>query len=269
MESEFALFLRRDLAASRLPRRNLLTDVGSVMAEQVPAPEQLLLALGHSESRAREDFVVGPANAEALAMIERWPDSWPARTLALVGPAGSGKSHLAAIWAARSGARTVAAARLDEATVPAALTNGAVVVDDLIEHAVDERALFHLLNFAKEQGAYVLLTAERGPGSFALCLADLASRLRAVPVVALNPPDDALLRAVLVKLFADRQLGVDEALLVYLERRIERSIAAARLVVDRLDRESLKRRRPLTRALAVEVLGAGERPSGERVTPTS
>lgn len=219
---------------------------------------------------AREDFVVSPANAEALAMIEGWPDDWPARTLALVGPAGSGKSHLAAIWAVRSGAHAVAAGRLDEEAVPAALASGAAIVEDLTEGAINERVLFHLLNLAKEQQAYVLLTAERAPGSFALRVADLASRLRAVPVVALNAPDDALLRAVLVKLFADRQLGVEEALLVYLERRIERSIAAARKVVDLLDRESLRRRRPLSRALAAEVLGAGENPGdGESVAPWS
>jgi chromosomal replication initiation ATPase DnaA len=240
------------------------------MAEPAPEPEQLILALGHSESLAREDFVVSPANAEALAMIERWPQDWPARTLALIGPAGSGKSHLAAIWAARSGAQTVAAAKLDETAVPGALASGAALIEDLADVTINERALFHLLNLAEQQQAYVLLTAERGPGTFALRVADLASRLRAVPAVALAAPDDALLRAVLVKLFADRQLGVDEALLVYLERRIERSIDAARAVVDVLDRESLRRRRPLTRALAADVLGAEVSPGGgASVTPSS
>ncbi|MEZ5786834.1 MAG: chromosomal replication initiator DnaA [Xanthobacteraceae bacterium] len=240
------------------------------MAERTREPVQLALALGHSASMAREDFVVSPANAEALAMIERWRDDWPVRTLALVGPRGSGKSHLAAIWAARSGARTVAAAELDEKAVPAVLAGGAAVVEDLAEGTLNERALFHLLNFAQQQRAYILLTAESAPGSLALRVADLASRLRAVPVVALAAPDDALLQAVLVKLFADRQLTVDEALLVYLERRIERSIAAARRVVEVLDRESLRRRRPLTRALAADVLGAQASPSGgESVTRSS
>lgn len=248
--------------------RNSLSMRDQGMAERPREPQQLLLALGHADSTAREDFVVGPANAEALAMIERWPEAWPARMLALVGPTGSGKSHLAAIWAARSGATTVAASRLDEAAVPAALAGGAAIVADLVAGAIDERALFHLLNLAKEQGAYVLLTAERGPGTLTLSLPDLASRLRAVPVVALSAPDDALLRAVLVKLFADRQLGVDETLLVYLERRIERSLAAARRVVDLLDQESLRRRRPLTRALAAEVLEAAGPDDGD-VTPSS
>lgn len=240
------------------------------MAERAREPVQLTLALGHSESMAREDFVVSPANAEALAMIERWPDDWPARTLALVGPKGSGKSHLAAIWAARSGAQIVAATLLDEGALPAVLASGAAVVEDLADGSINERALFHLLNLAEQQQAHILLTAECGPGSFALRIADLASRLRAVPVVALAAPDDALLRAVLVKLFADRQITVDESLLVYLERRIERSIAAARGVVDALDREGLRLRRPLTRALAADVLGAEARPlGGESVTPSS
>lgn len=239
------------------------------MAEPPHAPEQLVLALGHSESMAREDFVAGPSNAEALAMIERWPEAWPARTLALVGPAGAGKSHLAAIWAARSGAKTIMAACVDEAVVPAALASGAAVIEDLAAGAINERALFHLLNLAEEQHASLLLTADQPPGSITLRIADLASRLRAVPAVALSAPNDALLRAVLVKLFADRQLGVDEALLVYLERRIERSIAAARRVIDRLDQESLRRRRPLTRALAAEVLGAEQGPDdSESVTPS-
>lgn len=240
------------------------------MARRAGEPEQLTLALGHSESMAREDFVVSAANAEALAMIERWPGDWPARTLALAGPTGAGKTHLAAIWAARSGAQVIAAGALDESAVPAVLARGAAVVEDLTAAAFNERALFHLLNLAGEQRAYVLLTADRTPAALAVRTADLASRLRAVPVVALAAPDDSLLRAVLAKQFADRQLMVDEALLTFLERRIERSLAAARRIVDRLDRESLRRHRPLTRALAAEVLDAEPPPvPGESVTPSS
>ena len=225
------------------------------MGARAREPVQLTLALSHPASLAREDFMVGPCNAAALDAIERWPD-WPGRTLALVGPRGSGKSHLAAIWAARAGARMIAASALDEAAAPAALASGAVLVEDAAAGAVNERALFHLLNIAREEQGSVLLTAESAPATWTLRLADLASRLRAVPVVTIGPPDDALFRTVLVKLFADRQLTVDEALLVYLERRVERSIVAAQAVVAALDREGLRQQRPVTRALAAELLDA-------------
>ncbi len=204
---------------------------------------------------ARDDFVAGPTNAAALDMVERWPD-WPARTLALVGPRGSGKSHLAAIWAARAGARIVAARMLDGPSVPAALASGAVVIEDAAEGVVNERALFHLLNIAGEEQGHVLLTAQSAPAAWTLRLADLASRLRAIPVVTVAPPDDALFRTVMVKLFADRQLTVDEALLVYLERRVERSLIAAQRIVAALDGEGLRQHRPVTRALAAEFLDA-------------
>lgn len=217
------------------------------------APRQLALALGHAESFARDDFLEGPANAAALALIERWPD-WPARAVTIVGPEGAGKSHLAAIWADLSGARFLAARALGRADLPASLATGALVVEDLAEGAFDERALFHLINLAREEQGWLLLTARTPPAAFGLRIADLASRLRAMPVVAVEAPDDTLLRALLVKLFADRQIAVDEALVAYLLSRIERSFAAARAVVERLDGEALARRRPVTRALAAETL---------------
>jgi chromosomal replication initiation ATPase DnaA len=238
------------------------------MATRAREPVQLALALGHPESFAREDFLASRSNADALEMIERWPD-WPARTLALVGPPGSGKSHLAAIWAARAGALAIAARALDEAAVPDVLARGAVVVEDVAKGAVNERALFHLINLAGEKQAHLLLTAETAPAALALRIADLASRLRAIPVVTLAPPDDALLRAVLVKLFADRQLAVDESLLVFLERRIERSLRAARAVVAALDREGLRRQRPLTRALAAAILDGREDDAGDEAVMRS
>lgn len=219
-------------------------------------PAQLALGFAHPESFSRDDFVRSPGNAAALDTIDRYPD-WPAPALALVGPQGSGKSHLGAIWAARAGARVLAASALDEPTLPDALSTGALLVED-VTPTVDDVALFHLLNLAREQSAYLLLTATSAPAGWSLPLADLHSRLRALPVVTLAPPDDALLRAVLVKLFADRQLQPDEGLLVYLERRIERSLAAARGVVEALDREALRRKRPVTRALAVEMFGRRE-----------
>jgi chromosomal replication initiation ATPase DnaA len=174
--------------------------------------------------------------------------------MALVGPEGSGKSHLAAIWAARSGARFLSARSLDGADLPAALATGALVVEDAAADVIDERALFHLLNLAREDGAHLLLTARELPAGWNLQVRDLASRLKALPVVALAAPDDGLLRALLVKLFSDRQVMVDESLIGYIVARIERSFAAARAVVAQLDEAAMQRGRPLTRALAAEIL---------------
>jgi chromosomal replication initiation ATPase DnaA len=216
-------------------------------------PRQLAFALPHVESLSRDDFLEGPANAAAIGLVDAWPD-WPSRTMALVGPEGSGKSHLAAIWAEAAGARAVAAQALTVAMVPAALTTGAVVVEDLDPVTVDQNALFHLLNLAREDQAYVLMTARMPPSAFEVGLRDLRSRLRAVPAVALMPPDDQLFRALIVKFCADRQLNVDETVVRYLASRIERSFVAARQAVARLDAEALRLRRPVTRALAAEVL---------------
>ena len=215
-------------------------------------PRQLALALPHAESFAREDFLAGPSNAAALALIERWPD-WPNHIVALVGPDGAGKSHLAAMWAEASGARVLAAKLLAGGDLPAALATGALVLEGLAFADLDERALFHLINLAREQGAYVLITSRSPLTSFPVAIRDLASRLRAVPSVTLAPPDDALLRSLIVKLGADRQLTLDEALVNYLVTRIERSFAAARAAVARLDEESMRQHRPVTRALAAEL----------------
>jgi chromosomal replication initiation ATPase DnaA len=219
----------------------------------ITGPRQLALALDHAESFAREDFLSGPSNAAALALIECWP-AWPNGAIILTGPEGSGKSHLAAIWANAAGARLVAARALEPATVPAALATGALVIEDIVADAFDERALFHLLNLAREVEAFVLLTARTTPAGWRLAVRDLGSRLKALPIVSLAPPDDALLRAVLVKLFVDRQIAVEESLIGYVATHVERSFAAARAVVGRLDAEAMRRKRPLTRALAAEIL---------------
>jgi chromosomal replication initiation ATPase DnaA len=220
-------------------------------------PRQLALTLPHAESFARDDFLAGPGNATALALVDAWPD-WPNWTVMLVGDAGSGKSHLASIWAERSGARAIAARNLAIETVPDALATGALVVEDIDPSIIDQPALFHLLNLAREQDAVLLLTARTQPAGWTLQVKDLASRLRAVPVVHLEPPDDQLLRALIVKFCADRQLVVDESVVSYLLPRIERSFVAARRAVELLDAEALRRGRPITRALAAEVLRDGE-----------
>ena len=217
-------------------------------------PRQLALALPHAESLTRDNFLEGPANAAGLALIDGWPE-WPNRLMVLAGPEGSGKSHLAAIWTEQAGARSTAAHALTPANVPGALATGALVVEDLRSQDFDERALFHLLNLAREDQAYVLITAREPPSTLPVELRDLRSRLRAMPVVSLLPPDDQLFRALIVKFCADRQLAIDEALVSYLTTRIERSYAAVRQAVELLDREALRLGRPVTRALAAELLG--------------
>jgi chromosomal replication initiation ATPase DnaA len=216
-------------------------------------PRQLALALPHAESLSRDDFLEGPANASALALVDSWPD-WPNRIMLLAGPEGSGKSHLAAVWAEEAGARSTTAHALTAPAVPGALTTGALVVEDLNPSGFDERALFHLMNLAREDQAFVLITARLPPAAFQVELRDLRSRLRAVPVVTLLPPDDQLFRALIVKFCADRQMSVDETVVSYLVTRIERSFAAARQAVELLDTEALRLGRPVTRALAAELL---------------
>lgn len=216
-------------------------------------PRQLAFALPHAESLSRDNFLEGPANAAGLALIEAWPE-WPNRIMLLVGPEGSGKSHLAAIWAEQAGARTISAHALAAAAVPGALATGALVVEDLNPTNFDERALFHLMNLAREDQAFVLITARAPPSAFQVELRDLRSRLRAVPTISLLPPDDALFRALIVKFCADRQMAVDEGVVSYLTSRIERSYAAVRHAVEMLDAEALRQGRPVTRPLAADLL---------------
>lgn len=219
-------------------------------------PQQLALDLTHPESFAREDFVPAPANRAALNAVERWPD-WAFPVLALVGPRDSGKSHLAAIWALQSGARIIAGRVLRAADVPAMMATGALVVEDVRPGAFDESALFHLLNFAREQSGFVLVTTEAAPASWHTSLPDLASRLRAIPTVGIGAPDEALRRAVAVKLLVDRQIEPDDAVLGLLLTRTERSLSGVRKAIARLDAESLRRKRPITKALAAEVFRSG------------
>lgn len=222
----------------------------------VRVPRQLAFALPHAESLTRDNFLEGPANAAGLTLVESWPD-WPNRVMLLTGPEGSGKSHLAAIWAEQAGARSTSAHILTAAAVPGALATGALVVEDLKPAEFDERAMFHLLNLAREDEAYVLITTRVPPSAFEVELRDLRSRLRALPAVTLLAPDDLLFRGLIVKFCTDRQLSIDETVVSYLTTRIERSYAAARQTIDLLDREALRLGRPVTRALAAELLRNG------------
>jgi chromosomal replication initiation ATPase DnaA len=216
---------------------------------------QLPLALALAPRYGIEDFLVSGSNADAYAMIEAWP-AWPGRMLALVGPEASGKTHLSAIWAERAGARTLSGRALPRADLPALAAAGAVAVEDADSTPIAETELFHLLNLAAERGAHVLVTAAREPSAWSVAMPDLMSRLRKMPTVSIAQPDDALLRALLVKLFVDRQIIVDMSLVEYLLPRVERSFAGLARIVAALDREGLARGRRLTRAMAAELLGS-------------
>ncbi|WP_426036426.1 chromosomal replication initiator DnaA [Cypionkella sp. TWP1-2-1b2] len=214
---------------------------------------QLAFDLPSAEAFRRADFYASPANAQALAAVEAWQD-WPGGKLVLVGPEGAGKTHLAHIWAALSGAEVISAAKLVESDLHD-LAQGPVAVEDADQIAGDaqaEVALFHLHNLLDGRG--LLVTAASPPRDWRLGLPDLLSRMQAAPVAQLDPPDDMLLSAVLIKLFADRQIVVPPNLISYLVSRMDRSIAAAREWVKFLDARALAQGRPVTRALAAEVL---------------
>lgn len=213
---------------------------------------QLPLDLPTTPRFGREEFLPAESNIAALEMIERWPD-WPDRVLALIGPAGAGKSHLCAIWAARAGALVVKPDSLPTLEVLVAKARRAIVIDD-VDRVADETTLFHLLNFVNESGAFLLMSAARAPRAEDIRLPDLLSRLRRAPIVEIGAPDEMLMRAVLVKLFADRQLLVEPPALAFAALRLERSLAAARAFVAALDREALAQGRPVTRALAAKVI---------------
>jgi chromosomal replication initiation ATPase DnaA len=220
-------------------------------------PKQLAFDLPLDPRFGREDFLVSPSNEAAYGLIERWPE-WPDTVLLLNGPAGSGKSHLASIWATTARAWTIDAFEVTEDKVPHLVSNGALVIEDADKAGRDEPALFHLINLARERRASVLLTCEAPPDRWGLRVPDLLSRLRLAPSVSLDPPDDALLKAVLVKLFIDRQLVVDTTVVDYIAVRIERSLARAAEVVAALDKEALSRGRRVSRPIAAAVLEAAE-----------
>lgn len=218
-------------------------------------PQQLSFDLPARPALGREDFFVSPANADAVAMIEQW-QGWPARKLVLVGPPGAGKTHLAHVWAALSGAEIIPARDVAAADIPR-LASAPVAVEDCDTIAGDaptEDALFHLHNLALAEGQAMLFTASAPPNRWPLALPDLASRMQGTPAVRIAPPDDQLLAAVMMKLFSDRQLVPRPSTIPYLVRRIDRSFGAARDIVDRLDRAALATRRPVTQALARELL---------------
>jgi chromosomal replication initiation ATPase DnaA len=217
---------------------------------------QLGLALPHEPHYSGADFLVSQSNVAALRMIESWPQ-WPDKVLLLVGAPGSGKSHLSAIWAAQAGAESLSSGHLagsDMAELAALAAKPALVIDDADALGGAEAPLFHLLNLARQEGQSLLLTARRPPDLWGLATPDLLSRLRLAPVVELGAPDDELLRAVLQKLFRDRQLLVDAPVIDYIALHTDRSLDVARAVVEALDQIALARGGAITRALARELL---------------
>lgn len=221
---------------------------------------QLVLDLAHRPAQGAEDFLVSPANGAAVALVDRWPD-WPAPSALVIGPPQSGKSHLAQVWSLRSGAGVVAANAASEATVEQLVARGALVIEDIDRGPLDERVLFHLLNAAREHTSALLITSARAAEDLDIGLPDLRSRLRALPLARIDPPDEALIGAVLVKLFADRQLAVEPPVIAHVARHAERSMATLVGLVAAIDREALASKRRVTRALAAEVmarLGQGD-----------
>ncbi|SFO27383.1 hypothetical protein SAMN04488056_104214 [Cohaesibacter marisflavi] len=215
--------------------------------------DQMPLQLPHEAAMGREDFLRGPSNRAAFDMIDLWPN-WPASWLLLAGPVGAGKSHLANIWQERSNAMIVNVADLNDADPTELVQSGAIVVEDADSPERDDTALFHLLNAAREARAYVLITARNWPESWGVGLPDLMSRLRLTTPVEIYEPDDELLRSVLVKLFADRQLSPDPSVIEYILMRMERSIGAALVIVEAIDQQALAQHRTITRPFVSLIL---------------
>ncbi len=224
---------------------------------------QLALAFAHRAALGADDFLVAPPNADAVAWIDRWR-TWAHPALVLHGPPGCGKTHLGHVFLSLTGGVAVAAGELAANDPPRLADAPGVLVEDAdrIGGAAAERALFHLHNLIAEARGRLLLTARAPPARWTIGLPDLASRMRAAPAVAIAPPDEALIGAVLVKQFADRQVRVDPAVIAFLVARMERSFDAARRLADALDRAALSEGRAITVPLASAVLarlGGGEK----------
>ena len=221
-------------------------------ATRAAKPEQLPLDLRHDAATGRDDLVISDPVSAAAAIIDRWPD-WASPVVIITGPEGSGKSHLAEVWRRKSGAATVRPVAGSGAVEAAG--QGPVLIEDADREGFDETELFHLINAVRSAGTSLLITARRWPLAWGVSLPDLVSRLKAATTVEIGAPDDMLLSQILVKLFADRQLQVDDKLIAYIVPRMERSLAAAQTIVERLDTMALSRGKRVSRALAAEVMG--------------
>jgi chromosomal replication initiation ATPase DnaA len=217
---------------------------------------QIPLELPIHNAQTRDDLIVSNANAMAVSIIDSWP-GWPGHLVVLTGPAGSGKSHMAAIWSKAANATIVTLRGLNAVNPPVA---GNLVLEDAIAKDIDEKALFHVLNDIRSRNGHCLITSREKPHAWKIILPDLASRIKAAQLVELHEPDDELLHKVMFKLFADRQLQFEPGVIDYLLRRMERSLGVARTIVDRIDREALARNSRINRRIAASVLESVGRP---------
>ncbi|HUW72636.1 MAG TPA: DnaA/Hda family protein [Methyloceanibacter sp.] len=216
---------------------------------------QLAFDLPHRAALGAENFLVSDCNMAAVKLIDDWPE-WPAPVQLLIGPAASGKTHLVRVWQVRSGAVALDPAHLGIAFLDRLVSGSTIVVEDADRAGYDEHTLFHLLNLAREKHFFVLLTSRVAPNRWDISLPDLASRLSAVPVTEIGAPDEALLRTVMLKHFADRQLDIDPKVLEFLALRIDRSLEAAAAAVEAVDRAALSSGRKISRQLVAEALQA-------------
>ena len=223
------------------------------------SPRQLLLDLPHRTALGRDDFLISPSNVAAVKLIDEWPN-WPAHAALLIGPEGSGKSHLAHVWQAKAQAPILNLAELTVGAVPQLLSHKALCLEQGYGLGFEETALFHALNYARQNGCHVLLTSQTGPSLWGVKLPDLASRLNALPIIHIQPPDDGLLRGVLVKLFDDRQIVVDDNLVSYMITRMPRSLAAARRLVEAIDRQAMMEKTEITKMFVGRVMASFESP---------
>jgi chromosomal replication initiation ATPase DnaA len=216
---------------------------------------QLTLDLPHRAALGVEDFLVSDCNLPAVKLIDDWPD-WPDQVQLLIGPAASGKTHLVRVWQALSQARSLVPQNLDMGFIDSLPEGTPLVVEDADRARYDEEALFHLLNLSREKRLFALITARSSPSLWGCTLPDLMSRLNAAPLIAIGAPDDALLRTVMLKHFADRQLDIDPKVLEFLALRVDRSLAAAAAAVEAVDRAALASGRKISRQLVADVLEA-------------
>lgn len=226
-----------------------------------PRKSQMALDLRLRGASGREDFYVSASNADAVAWVDCWPD-WPGPAVVLVGPPGSGKTHLGRVWQTRADAVAFGETGGFDAANPAP---GAAVLVDAVESVTDDTALFHLFNAVAAAGGTMLFTARVAPARWTGRLSDLVSRLSAATTVAIQPPDEELISMVMVKMFADQRLDVDPDVLRYLVVRMERSFEAARALVAEINRASLAERRAVTVPLVRELLerqGQAPEPDG-------
>lgn len=214
---------------------------------------QIPLVLPLEPALSRDDLLESPANRLAVDLVDRWPD-WPSNMIVLAGPIGSGKTHLARIWAQNAGAVIIPMRQLSKHDQAGA--EKSLVLEDVSTETLDQDALFHAFNRARSHGHFIMMTSREFPSAWQVTLPDLASRLKLAHIVELHEPDDPLLSGIIVKLFADRQLQVDPSLISYLVPRMERSMETATRLVDWMDRQALAQRRKINRSLAADALEA-------------